>query len=263
MIQIENKRLNEIPTLCLHKIQTETASTKHPVVIMLHGLTNQKEDNLTYAYLLAEKGFYVFLPDALHHGDRKNGINYNEQSFKLWETILNSIHELDKLKVDITKGFNIDPSRIYLGGISMGAITTFGALTQYDWIKGAFCMMGDPAFVNQSRRIYFSLEDGVKSKIESLELYEKKLAPYDLSLQPKKLNGRPLFVWHGDADTTVPISSVQNFVEKFRLAGYPGEITMKVQKGRGHKVSNFGYHAMIEWLCLQENNFIHSPKTHK
>lgn len=253
MIEITNRQLAGIPTLCLQKNQAEKAASKQPAVIILHGLTNQKEDNLTYAYLLVEKGFHVFLPDALHHGERKFGVSYNEQTFNFWMTVLNSIQELDVLKEIIIRDFDIDSTRIYVGGISMGAITTFGALTQHDWIKGAFIMMGDPAFVDLARRIYTQMDDGTKSKIKPLEFYEEMLAPFDLSLQPQKLSGRSLFVWHGDADKSVPIASVRNFVENYQKLGLPGEFIMKVEPGRGHKVSNFGYHAMIEWLCQQKN----------
>ncbi|MDF2557419.1 MAG: Hydrolase of the alpha/beta superfamily [Bacillales bacterium] len=253
MIQITKHSLAGIPTLCLHKKHAENAPSSQPAVIILHGITNQKEDNLTYAYLLAEKGFRVFLPDAIHHGDRKNGMNKDEQSFHFWKIVLNSIQELGELKDIAIRDFHVDPSRIYVGGISMGAITTFGALTQHNWIKGAFSMMGNPSFVKLAREIYNHLDDDTKSNMKPFEFYKEMLAPYDLTLQPQKVNGRSLFVWHGDADESVSISGVRNFVENFQESGFQGEIVMKVEQGRGHKVSNFGYHAMIEWLCLQEN----------
>lgn len=41
---------------------------------------------------------------------------------------------------------------------------------------------------------------------------------YDLSLQPEKLAGRPLFFWHGQADEKIPYIQTERFVEKIGIS---------------------------------------------
>lgn len=73
MVIVENHLINRIPLL--HIVKKDAQLETLPFIIFSHGFTSAKEHNLHYAYLLAEKGFRVILPEALYHGEREQGIS--------------------------------------------------------------------------------------------------------------------------------------------------------------------------------------------
>ncbi len=247
MIEIENVKINDIPTLFVHKKQN-VRTMPSPAVIILHGITNAKEANLHYAYLLAERGFKVFMPDASHHGDRGEAYSDSDRTYAMGDIIVTSVAELALIKASIVAAYGVNENEIYLGGISMGAITTFAAMTQYGWIKGAFSMMGDPALVEFAKAKVSELDEAVQTQFPIAQI-EQSLARFDLSLQPEKLRGRPLFIWHGDADVVVPINSVRAFVDQVKIADPQQPIEMVIEQNRGHKVNRFGYLQLVDWLA--------------
>ncbi len=246
MIQIEKILLGQIPTL--YVCQSENVDAESPCVIILHGVTNAKEDNLHYAFLMAERGFKVFLPDAQLHGERGHGVNDHKRTFALWDTVLCSIQELSTLKEAIIQQYAIDDSKIILGGISMGAITTYGALTQYPWISAAFSMMGSPAYLRFSESLYHSFDERVRKLYPPIDTFKQMLSPYDLTTHLDKLAGRPLFIWHGDADDVVPIQDDLAFVKQLQADNPHQEVELVVEKDRAHKVNRSGYLKLITWL---------------
>ena len=95
MIIVEKETMVEIPTL--HVVEADLKDLSDiPTVFFLHGFTSAKEHNLHVAYLLAEQGIRVILPDALHHGEREDDVSNNEKKLALsfWEIVLTSIGEL-------------------------------------------------------------------------------------------------------------------------------------------------------------------------
>lgn len=249
MILVEKINIKDIPMLIIGK--QDLKNEPLPGFIFLHGFTSAKEHNLHYAYLLAERGFRVFLPEALMHGER--GENYSDKQLaqSFWKIVLTSIKELHDIKRFITENGYVIHDRIALGGTSMGAITTLGALTQYDWIKAGVSMMGNPAYVdfanyqlNQFERqgIDLGISEADKDKIM------KDLGKYDLSLQPEKVNNRPLFFWHGEKDTVVPIDGERHFLEGMKEEVESGKIKVVTDKHAGHAVNRKGLLAAIAWL---------------
>ncbi len=247
MIKIENIKISDIPTLYIYKDPNGPA-VESPATIILHGITNGKEANLHYAYLLAEKGFKVFLPDASHHGERGVAFTDKDRTYAIGEIILKSVAELALLKESIVGKYGVNEKEIYLGGISMGAITTFAAISQYSWIKAAFSMMGDPALVAFAKARVAELDEAVQKQF-SVAGIERSLQPYDLSLEPEKLAERPLFIWHGDADTVVPMDSEIDFANQVKAAHPKQEIKIVIEKNRGHKVNRYGILALVDWLA--------------
>ena len=143
MIIVEKETMVEIPTL--HVVEADLKDLSDiPTVFFLHGFTSAKEHNLHVAYLLAEQGIRVILPDALHHGEREDDVSNNEKKLALsfWEIVLTSIGELSALKELLVESGRADRNRIGVIGTSMGAITTLGALSQYPWIQSAVSLMG-------------------------------------------------------------------------------------------------------------------------
>lgn len=251
MVIIEKKLVNEIPVL--HIVKQQQMTDPLPLIFFIHGFSSIKETNLNYAYLMAEKGFRVVLPEALHHGERNTGKTERELSFHFWGIVLNTINELDGLKQAFINEGLADPERIGLAGTSMGGIITLGALRQYGWIKAAVSLMGHPAYEQLALWQLNEVEKlGIKSPLTQSDITKllNEIRKYDLSLQPEKLQGRPLFFWHGKLDPVVPFDGAYHFYESIRQSynEYPEKLSFIADAHAGHKVSQEGIRSTAEWF---------------
>lgn len=251
MIVIENESVGEIPLL--HVVKRELFESQLPFIIFVHGFESANENNLHYAYLLAEKGFRVVLPEAIHHGKRSRGLNTLEMNFKFWETVTTTIDELQLIKEHYERENKIDIERIGIAGTSMGGIITLGALTQFEWIRAAVCLMGMPYYEQFSQFQLDQLEkSGVSlpfSEIEKEAIFEH-LRKYDLSLQTEKLQRRPLLFWHGVKDPVVPFSYTYQFYEKIKplYETVPEKLQFIKDEKADHKVSREGVLGLVGWF---------------
>jgi uncharacterized protein len=251
LILVEKKRIGHIPVL--HIVKQKQFSDKMPLIIFLHGFTSTKERNMHYAYLFAEKGFRVVMPEAKYHGERGEGMPERELGFHFWEIVITSIEELATIKDELVGEGLVDPSRIGIAGTSMGGITTLGALAKYEWIKSGVSLMGNPSF---EQFALWQLNEMEKRKIQlglsndEISALLNQLKKYDLSQQPEKLNKRPLLFWHGKQDTVVPYQAAYHFYEQNRKSyeGTEDMFAFITDENAGHIVSNAGVMAAAEWF---------------
>lgn len=251
MILVEKKRIKDIPVL--HIVKQKQFSDRIPLIIFLHGFTSTKERNMHAAYLFAEKGFRVVMPEAKYHGERAEGFSEMELGFRFWEIVLTSIEELSIIKDNLSEEGLVDPSKIGVAGTSMGAITTIGALAKYDWIKAAVSLMGNPSY---EQFALWQLNEMEKRNVElgiskdEISVLLNQLKKYDLSLQPEKLNKRPVLFWHGKLDKVVPYHSAYHFYEQNRKSyeGTEGVFEFITDEKAGHAVSNAGVVAAANWF---------------
>lgn len=251
MITVENAKVNDIPFL--HIVSAVKKEKKLPLVLFIHGFSSRKEFNLHYAYLLAEKGFRVVLPEALHHGERSVGLSGQQLNIHFWEIIFQTINELDTIRKFFEEKQWIDPDRIGLAGTSMGGIITLGALTQYPWIKAAVSLMGMPYYEK------FALQqiEGLKRNGAEIPLTNEEMAQLmnrikelDLSLQHEKLDNRPLLFWHGKQDSVVPFQPAFHFYESVKplYNAVPDHLKFISDEKAGHKVSTKGVLETVKWF---------------
>lgn len=251
MIEIHNEKLKNIPFL--HVIKNEYHDLARPLVFFIHGFTSAKEHNLHFAYLLAEKGFRVILPDVQFHGERNNGQNSKEMMFQFWRMVVQMISEIEELKNELVNKELAEPEKIGLVGTSMGGIITFGALTQYKWIKAAVSLMGSPNYEMLARGQITQLKkSGIKLPFSDEELEHEfaALRPFDLSASSEKLAQRPLLIWHGKQDPIVPFQPTYNFYEKVKEAysQSPANLHFIVDEKAGHKVSREALLETVSWF---------------
>lgn len=224
-----------------------------PVMIFLHGFTSAKEHNLHYAYQMAKKGLRVLLPDAHLHGVREEDLDEVQLSLRFWEIVLTSIEEVNILQVELNKrGFT--PSKIGLGGTSMGGITTCGCLTIYEWIHAAAVMMGAPNFVQLAKAQMAQFERGgfqLPITDEERRNLLDTLAQFDLTKNRSALAQRPIFFWHGRNDTTVPFEPTFNFFNAVKLdyTEHPADFEFLADETAGHAVSRPGMLRASEWMA--------------
>jgi fermentation-respiration switch protein FrsA (DUF1100 family) len=251
LINIVNERINNIPVL--HIAKQELWKQPIPFVMFIHGFTSAKEHNLHIAYLLAQKGFRVVLPDIAFHGDRAEGYRESELYPRFWPIVVQTIKELAYLKDAFIERNLIDSEKIGIAGTSLGGIVTNGALATYDWITAGVSLMGNPSYVDfanmqvemiKQQYPNFPLSD------EDIENQFSLIKKYDLSLQSEKLAGRPVLFWHGANDPIVPYKHAYTFYEKVRPS-YQTENKLKfiLDQNAGHKVSREGVLQTAEWFA--------------
>lgn len=251
MILIDKKTYAGIPLL--EVCEQESFNEKRPAVFFIHGFTSAKEHNLHYAYLLAEKGFRVILPEANFHGERNRGDSEKDMSLQFWNIIVQTIQELEILKNFYVETGKVLVNRIGVAGTSMGGIITLGALTQYDWISCAVSLMGNPCYKKFAQYLVKVAADmgyDIPFTEEQLEEEYRKLERFDLSKQPEKLNIRPLFFWHGKKDTIVPYQYAYSFYEsvKEQYKEHPERLTFLLDENAEHKVSREGLLKTVSWF---------------
>jgi fermentation-respiration switch protein FrsA (DUF1100 family) len=251
VVIVENKRIKNIPLL--HVVKGEVQQDKLPLIIFIHGITSAKEHNLHYAYLLAEKGFRVILPEALHHGERDEGISEKDLYADFWKIVITTIHEIGSLREYYINEELADPDRIGVAGTSMGGIVTLGALTQFSWIKAAVSLMGMPAYEKFSLWQLDQLKNqGIQFPLTEEQIAEQleTLRKYDLSRQPEKLEDRPLLFWHAENDPIVPYTYTYKFYESIQddYRHIPDRLQFITDKHAGHKVSRAGLKALVQWF---------------
>jgi fermentation-respiration switch protein FrsA (DUF1100 family) len=250
MISIHNETIAEVPTL--HVVKEERRlDNRIPTVFFFHGFTSAKEHNLHVAYLLAERGFRVFLPDALHHGEREQSITGEKRNLAFWEIVLTTIRELGQMKTELEENDVIAGGKIGVIGTSMGAITMYGALTQYNWIQTVVSFMGTAYYELFANGLLSTVEKKgmtIEEKIKE-EMY-KQIKPFDLSAQLDKLNGRPLLIWHGKEDEVVPYPFSEKLYAELE-ANYedtPDKLQFLAEEHIGHKVSRRAILKSVDWF---------------
>ena len=251
MICIENKSINDIPIL--HVAEQEKWNEELPLILFIHGFTSIYEKNLHYAYLLAAKGYRVVLPEALYHGERNEGLSGHHLNFRFWDIVLQTIEELDMIKMAFEKEKLIDSSRIGVAGTSMGGIITLGALTKYPWIKAAVSLMGMPYY---EKFAHWQLDEMQKNGLhipmdkEEINHLMGKLRELDLSLQTVTLKNRPLLFWHGRKDPIVPFHYTYHFYETIQslYEHEPDKLKFIIDEKAGHNVSNEGVAQTVKWF---------------
>ncbi|WP_227395774.1 alpha/beta fold hydrolase [Jeotgalibacillus aurantiacus] len=249
MIEVHNEKVGSIPYLHI----TKPGDEKRPAVIFIHGFMSAKEHNLHYAYLLAEKGFRVILPDAPYHGERSDGSDEMVMSTRFWQIVIRMIEELKVLKEKLLFDGLTDENKIGVAGTSMGGISTLGALKKYDWIHTGVSLMGSPAYVGFAKaQIQHFEKNGFKLPMSEEEIDEQLqvLEEYDLSLHPDRLQNRPLLFWHGKADTVVPFEPTYAFFKSIypSYSKNPDHLRFIAEETEGHKVTRKGLLETVKWF---------------
>jgi predicted esterase len=141
--------------------------------------------------------------------------------------------EDDVLRVlaDVRRAYNVDPDRIYLTGLSMGGGGTWHIGLRHPDLFAALvpvCGVVDP-------RKWIDRRDRELTDDAALSL---QLPP---GLADNALNQR-VFIYHGDADTVVPVSDSRLLVKRFEALGWLGKTVRYVElPGVAHNAWDTAY----------------------
>lgn len=249
MIGIEKQAIDEIPCLVVGDVSKKNDAL--PTVLYFHGFTSAKEHNLPLAYLLAEKGYRVILPDSEYHGERAQEVSSIKVQVSFWDIVMKNVKELNTIKEDFEKRGLILNGRFGIAGTSMGGITTSAALACYSWIHTAAILMGSPKITTYAKTLVDSFRKMGDLPVtnEMITYLFEQLEQYDLSKQPEKLNQRALLLWHGENDPVVPFDHSYTFYEEAKkLYKNPEDIKFLKESNRGHKVSRYAILETVKWF---------------
>lgn len=246
MISIYREVISGIP--CLVAVPNDKHDEPLPLVIYYHGFNGEKEASLTIAYKLAGNNHRVVLPDSLYHGERKSTITQTEKELAFWEIVMQNIADIPLIRAFFLDEKLISSDQVGIGGTSMGGITAYGALTQYEWIKAAAVVMGTPNLTAYAQLLVDRVNAAQPNTIPEKMINEtlNKLKPLDLSLHPEAVNNRPLFAWHGEKDDVIPISQSTDFFNELE-----GNLNYRLveERGRMHFVSRLAVEETVVWFA--------------
>lgn len=249
MIGVYEENINTIPGLVV--VDTEKENEALPMLTYFHGFTSAKEINLPLAYLLADKGYRVVLPDSKYHGEREIEISSTKMQISFWDIVMKNVEELQVIKDYFDEKGLILNDRLGVAGTSMGGITTSAALTQYSWIKVSAVLMGSPKITTYAQTLVSSFRKMGELPIteEMIDQLYEQLKQYDISTQTDKLKDRPLLFWHGESDAVVPFDHSYTFYEEVKkLYKNPNNIQFLKEANQGHKVSRSAILETVKWF---------------
>lgn len=249
MIGVYPEKINMIPSLVI--VDAKKVTEALPIIVYYHGFTSAKEHNLPLAYLMAEKGYRVVLPDSIYHGERELEISALKRQISFWDIVLKNVDELQEIIDFFANQDLILNHRIGIAGTSMGGITTTAALTQYPQIKVAAVLMGSPKITTYAKTLVQSLKKTGNLPVpdEMIDQLYEQLKQYDLSLQVEKLKERPLLFWHGESDAVVPFDHAYTFYDEAKM-DYQNQESIHFIKeaNRDHKVSRYAILETVKWF---------------
>lgn len=249
MVGVLKINIKNIPSLVV--VPLDKQNEPLPTVTYFHGFTSSKEFNLAVAYLLADEGCRVILPDSKYHGERSGDITPLERQVFFWDIVKANIQELETIKNHFAHQNLIQDDLFGVAGTSMGGITTAAALTQYDWIKTAAVMMGSPKMMEYADLTVDKFQGADDLPVTEVELDDlfASLKLLDLSLQPEKLHNRPVLFWHGEADDVVPAEHAKSFYEDVKdTYENKNHIRLILEANRNHKVSRYAILETVKWF---------------
>lgn len=199
----------------------EQASENYPLVVFLHGAGERGTDNLKQvsyhidglidATQTSEFASFLVAPQLRPGGGDWSPRNANDLTLDIIE--------------NLTADYPIDPTRIYLTGLSLGGIGT----TRYVWFEPDLFAAAVPM--------------------------SGAISPLTPS-QADTIRDVPFWLFHGDLDTVLPVSRSRNFVSVLEAAGGTPRYTEIA--GGGHVIWSpiysdwqHGTFGLYEWMFAQ------------
>lgn len=249
-IGIHKKDIQGIPTL--EVVPKEKEDQPLPCVLYFHGFTSAKEHNLPFAYMLAERGFRILLPDSKYHGERYIDMSEKDLQMSFWDIVMQNIEEANSLYTYVQENNLLAQDRIGVAGTSMGGITVSSLLTRYDWIKAVAIFMGTAETTTYANMQLEQIQkEGISIPDEEIKKNIQAIEKTDVSKQINRIGDTPMFMWHGKKDAVIPFSLAESFYATVQENKSDEKLDFHVDPESGHKVSREAFLAGANWF---ENN---------
>lgn len=248
MIEIHKRNIQGIPTL--EVVPKEKEKKPLPCVLYYHGFTSAKEHNLPFAYMLAEKGYRILLPDSQYHGERYVEKSEKDIQLSFWNIVEQNIKEGSILYKYLQDNELLEGNPVGVAGTSMGGITTSSMITMYDWIHAAAIFMGTAKTSTYAQMQLKEIEkQGIHIPEQEVQEIIQTIEKTDLSKHLHVLKDKNLFMWHGEKDPVIPFSLAHQFYNEVKR--YDEDqimIEFKHDKDSGHKVNRNAFLAGADWF---------------
>ena len=195
-----------------------------PLLLLLHGVGSNEDDLFGLAPYLDERFLIISVraPNTLGPGSYAwFAVDFTPRGPVIDPAQAEASREalIDFISEAIT-AYGVDPNQVYMMGFSQGAIMSASvALTRPDLVAGVALMSGR-----------------ILPEIQSL------------MAAPEKLEGLPILVVHGIADSVLPIGHGR--ASRQLLASLPVELTYH-EYSMGHEVSQESLADVSSWLSAQ------------
>jgi len=205
-----------------HEIRMpKVASTNPPLLLLLHGLGSNEKDLFSFAQYLDPKLLIVSARAPISLGvDRYSwfGLSSSPSGWTYDIDDVNHISEDLMVYIDqLAKAYNVDRSKIFIGGFSQGAILSLATgLPNSDKIAGIICLSG---------RLYPEL----KPKLSSI----------------KNFNELEIFISHGTQDEVLPYQDIVLDIEYLKGLGLK---PMVKYYDAAHTISQDNFRDMVAWI---------------
>ncbi|MDA0937127.1 MAG: alpha/beta hydrolase-fold protein [Bacteroidetes bacterium] len=206
------------------------AKRSYPLVLVLHGAGERGDDNVSQlihgSYLFQSKKFRAEYPSIVVFPQCPKD-SYWANVLRDYEKPLDQKYRYSKVlpenpQLEIVEAFlehigqqyNIDPSRRYVGGLSMGGMGTFELVSRNpDYFAAAFPICGGG---------------------------HTNWAPL--------LQKTPLWIFHGEKDNVVPVKFSVAMFDALKAVGAPVKLTLYPEVLHDSWHNAFADPALMEWL---------------
>lgn len=205
-----------------------TKSRRWPVILFLHGAGERGEDGLAQTQ--------VGIGGAIRlHSDRIPAVVVMPQCRKeKWWTAPDMMEMAMAALEEAVKKFRGDRARLYLTGLSMGGYGTFGMGAQY---AGRFAAL-------------VPICGGVRLPRRAKTAPAEEPAGDPYAETARKIGKTPIWIFHGAADPTVPVTESQKMRDAIKAAG--GDPRYTEYPGVGHNSWDRAYGEAELWKWLFE-----------
>ena len=224
----------EMQDYWLYVPESYDGSEPYPVYLMLHGggqRSNNSKDIL-YRYMMATapvkygKDVIIIAPQANNDTLDSDNAGWNSADMSLTKFGLGAMAILDNVKAN----YNVDESRIYVGGCSMGGMGTAAFLYNYPDVFAAGVV-----------------DCGGSRDAELAEKFAKALKDMDVDLM----------IAHAKADPVVPFTNSENMMAALDAEGVPYSTTFYEEDAFFRPTAHFSWtpffdnEANLDWLFSQ------------
>jgi dienelactone hydrolase len=231
-----------------------------PVVLFCHGLGGNKEQYPERMRELAGKGLFVVAIDAHLHGERKvpgifpqgKPLGRLGDDYSIWvhqSAISHTARDVSRIIDSLSARSDVDPSRVGVGGVSMGGSTCMVSAWRDPRISVVVGLIGavdfwydvtkTPPGPDQDARRN-ALSPRVRQLVNSLNPQDHKSA----------YAPRALFLANGARDDGIDIESVKKFVKDLRPSyeAHPDRLALLEEPEVGHAVTDRMWDEGIRWF---------------
>ena len=236
-LHIEKSYVGDIPVRIVHPIRDEGKA-----LILYHGWSRRGEYQTTEAAVFALHGYTVFVPDAIHHGEREALADYYQiEDYRIfWDTIRQNVREYEKLHAFVReKGYGTP----IIAGHSMGGMSVLGIAARYpQLVRSVISFNGSGHWILS--HLFMQARFGI-SLGRNWPLYDVLEKEQPLS-HIEEIRSTPLFMTNGESDISVDPRAQAHFFEALETAG--GDVTRITYPRLGHFVTTNMLDDALKWL---------------